>query len=150
MKSSSLWLRSLAAIIDSALVSILWYFVINTWGTVSGGSFTLSGTPALLLMMGTAAYWIVPEWLTGATFGKWSCDLRVVDVQGIGISLSQAVKRNVLRLLDFFPWYLTGFIAAKFTPQNQRLGDLWAKTLVVSCSEIRRHGSAATPSVASE
>lgn len=51
----------------------------------------------------------------------------------------------MLRLLDFFPWYLTGFTAAKLTSQHQRLGDLWAKTLVVSCSEAKRQG----PTVAS-
>jgi uncharacterized RDD family membrane protein YckC len=147
MKPSGLWLRSLAAIIDSTIVFFLWYLVIATWGTASDGKVTLPWTPANLLIMGTAAYWIVPEWLVGATFGKWSCDLRVVNMKGNKISFSQSMKRNVLRLLDFFPWYLTGFIAAKLTPHHQRLGDLWAKTLVVSCSEIKRQGSAVVSSI---
>jgi hypothetical protein len=42
------------------------------------------------------------------------------------------LKRNLLRLVDFFPFYLTGFLAAKLTPNHQRLGDLWAQTIVVN------------------
>jgi len=142
MKSSGLWLRSLAAIIDCSIVFSLWSYIIARWGTdTSASSKNLAGLPAILLMLGTAAFWIVPEWLAGATFGKWSCDLRVVNMKGNKISFSQSVKRNVLRLLDFFPWYLTGFITAKLTPNHQRLGDLWAKTMVVKCSELRRHSA---------
>jgi uncharacterized RDD family membrane protein YckC len=56
----------------------------------------------------------------------------VTTLRGGSISLGQSLKRNVLRLLDFFPFYLTGFVAAALTPNRQRLGDLWAKTIVVS------------------
>lgn len=45
--------------------------------------------------------------------------------------MGQSVKRNVLRLVDFFPFYVTGFVIASLTPNRQRLGDLWAKTIVV-------------------
>jgi uncharacterized RDD family membrane protein YckC len=145
VKSSGLWLRSLAAIIDCTIVFSIWYFVIERCGIdASGTGKVLTGLPALLLMLGTAAFWIVPEWLAGATFGKWSCDLRVVSMNGNRISLSQSVKRNVLRLLDFFPWYLTGFITAKLTPNHQRLGDLWARTLVVKHSEVTHQSAIAS------
>lgn len=137
MKPSGLWIRSLAAILDFSIAALIWYFVIETWGTINAaGNKEAVGLPATALMIGTAAFWILPEWLGGATFGKWSCDLRVVGIDGNKISLAQSVKRNVLRLLDFFPWYLTGFITAKLTPNCQRLGDLWAKTLVVRRSEL--------------
>ena len=142
MKSSGPWLRSLAAIIDVAIVFSIWYFIIEKWGTDSVGTVkTLAGSPAILLMLATAAFWILPEWLVGATFGKWSCDLRVVSMNGSKISFSQSVKRNLLRLVDFFPWYLTGFVTAKLTPYRQRLGDLWARTLVVKRSEIRHRAA---------
>lgn len=142
MRPSGLWLRSLAAIIDAAVVFFCSWFIVWHWGKPAGPGETQLNEPAsILLMISIAAYWIVPEWLTGATFGKWSCDLRVVTVGGKTISFSQAAKRNILRLVDVFPWYLTGFIAAKLTPQRQRLGDLWAKTMVVSCVEIGSHRS---------
>jgi len=87
--------------------------------------------PALLLMLATAAFWIFPEWLLGSTMGKWACDLKVTTLNGMSISFMQSLKRNVLRLLDFFPFYLPGFATASLTPNRQRLGDLWAKTIVV-------------------
>lgn len=136
MKASGLWLRSLAAVIDCAVVLSIWYFTIERWGIETPGTGkVVTGLPAALLMLGTGAYWIVPEWLAGATFRKWSCGLRVVSMNGKKITFSQSVKRNVLRVVDFFPWYLTGFVAAKLTPNHQRLGDLWAKTLVVKPSK---------------
>jgi uncharacterized RDD family membrane protein YckC len=139
MKPCGLWLRSLAAIIDTSLVMIVWYFIINIWGKYnSAGDKELLGYPAILVMLGTVAFWIVPEWLGGATFGKWSCDLRVVNISGKKISFVQSLKRNLLRPVDFFPWYLPGFVCAKLTPNKQRLGDLWAKTMVVRRSETKK------------
>jgi uncharacterized RDD family membrane protein YckC len=146
VKSSGLWLRSLAAIIDGAIVLCLWCLIIAKWGTSITGGRELTGIPGMLLIIGVAAYWMVPEWLAEATFGKWCCDLRVTTLNGSKISFSQSAKRNVLRLVDFFPWYLTGFIAAKLSPRRQRLGDLWARTIVVSCSEINRQRSAVATS----
>src|SRR5258708_12651934 len=138
MKPSNLWLRSLASISDISLAMMGWYLVINTWGTYnSAGDKQLIGQPAGVLMLGTVSFWLLPEWLGGATFEKWSCDLRVVSVSGKRISFVPSLKRNVLPLVDFFPWYLPGFICAKLTPNKQRLGDLWAKTMVVRRSEAR-------------
>lgn len=142
MRPSGLWLRSLAAIIDLVLVIgvsslIVWKFGVDN----SEGDRTLHGLPAIGLILGCGAYWFCLEGLTGATFGKWSCDLRVVSEKGAKISLAQSLKRNVLRAVDFFPWYLPGFICAKLTPNRQRLGDLWAKTIVVNCAEIKRHSA---------
>ena len=94
------------------------------------GSKVVTGAPALALFLFTALYWIIPEWLLGATIGKLAFGLRVRNFAGEPVSFAQSAKRNLLRLLDFFPFYLTGFIAAKLTPHHQRLGDLWAKTIV--------------------
>lgn len=141
VKSANLGIRVLSAILDSLVVSLIWYFTIETWGhvgqiadqasVVAGGDKTLTGFPALLVMAITAAFWILPEWLMGATLGKLIFGLRVTRLEGGRISFGQSLKRNVLRLIDFFPFYLTGFLVAALTPKRQRLGDLWARTIVV-------------------
>jgi uncharacterized RDD family membrane protein YckC len=132
-KPASLWLRALAAILDSAVVFLAQYYIVEKWGDVGPeGNVVLTGSPVFLLLLATAAFWILPEWLLGATLGKWACDLRVTTLSGANISFMQALKRNVLRLLDFFGFYLVGFVTASLTPKRQRLGDLWAKTIVVS------------------
>jgi|SRR5579864_6096864 len=140
-KSADLGIRVVAAILDSAVISVVWYAAVKIWGeveptspgvlSVSFGDTTLTGTPALLLVLATAAFWILPEWLVGATMGKWACDLRVTTFTGGRISFGQALKRNVLRIIDCLPFYFTGFITAKLTARRQRLGDLWANTVVI-------------------
>jgi uncharacterized RDD family membrane protein YckC len=69
--------------------------------------------------------------LAGCVLDSSSCDLHIVDMSGSKISLSQSVKRNVLRFVDLFGCYLVGFVTAKLTTNQQRLGDLWATTMVV-------------------
>jgi uncharacterized RDD family membrane protein YckC len=138
VKTANLGLRVLAAVFDSSIVSFAWLFIIHRWGhpdqdaAIPAEHIILSGFPGLLLMLGTAAYWILPEWAFRATPGKWLCNLRVASLDGGPISFTQSLKRNILRALDFFPFYLTGFVAILLTPTRQRLGDLWAKTIVVS------------------
>jgi uncharacterized RDD family membrane protein YckC len=134
-----LGVRVLAAILDSALVFLVVFLIIWQWGTETAeGERSLTGIPELLLMLGIAAFWILPEWLSGSTIGKWACDLRVTTLRGSDISFSQSLKRNVLRMVDFMPLYLPGFVAASLTPKRQRLGDLWAKTIVISTKTKKR------------
>lgn len=138
--------RALAAIFDAIIVFLALFWAIWMWGTPNDdGGKTLTGIPALLLMLGAAAFWIIPEWLLGTTMGKWACDLQVTTLRGGSISLAQALQRNVLRPLDFFPFYLTGFITASLTPNRQRLGDLWAKTIVVSEKATKQDVAQSTP-----
>ena len=70
----------------------------------------------------------------GQTPGKRIFRLRVLSVEGQAINASQAVLRNVLRVVDSFPWplfYLVGLIAASMNNRFQRLGDLACGTMVV-------------------
>jgi uncharacterized RDD family membrane protein YckC len=139
MKPASLWIRALAAVIDLVLVCCVFFLIVYHWGAPNDeGGWIVTGLPALLLILGMAAYWIVPEWLAGTTLGKWACDLCVVKTNGNPITLAQAIKRNVARIVDAFGFYLVAFIAAQNNPNRQRLGDLWARTMVARCSELKR------------
>jgi uncharacterized RDD family membrane protein YckC len=155
MKTNHLFVRAMAALLDSLLVCVLWYYFIEFWGHAdTGGSLTsatvggtkaVTGAPALGLMVLTAFYWVIPEWILGATLGKLTFGLRVRTVAGQPISFGQSLKRNLLRLADFFPFYLTGFLVAKLTPNHQRIGDLWAKTIVVTNKAHTHQSASATP-----
>jgi uncharacterized RDD family membrane protein YckC len=125
--------RVIAAVFDLLLVFFSWFAVIRFWGhyNEAQNSYLVTGFPALALMTATPIYWFSMEWFFGATVGKLICDLRVVSLTGKKCSLGQSLKRNLLRPIDFFPWYLVGFIAVKLSPLRQRLGDQWAKTIVV-------------------
>lgn len=68
----------------------------------------------------------------GATPGKRSFGLCVVEADGRPVGIAASVIRNLLRTADFLP-FLFGFgiLFMLFHPRFQRLGDLAAGTLVV-------------------
>lgn len=85
-------------------------------------------TPLSLML-----YFILLEGLwNGFTIGKRAMQIRVCMEDGRPVTFMAAVSRNMIRPADMLPGtYLLG-IAAMFTnPRGQRLGDLFARTVVV-------------------
>ena len=137
--------RVVAMVIDLITFGILSLVVNNVYGVtqVTGGSpigvgassafFTTATTVAwpwlIVLWM---AYFIFPEGLFGASFGKILNGLCVVRVDGAPITFGSIVIRNVLRLIDVLPGaYLLGGALVLVSGDSQRLGDLVAGTTVI-------------------
>ncbi len=76
----------------------------------------------------------------GATVGKLAAGLRVLRVDGRDVGFGGSVVRNLLRLVDAFPFVIPFLLGAIFiwnTGRSQRLGDLAAHTVVVERSADR-------------
>jgi len=88
-----------------------------------------------VLMIG---YGIVLEWHgRGQTFGKRVMRLRVMDAEGLRLTFSQVVVRNLLRFADMLPvLYLTGGVSCLLSRRSQRLGDIAANTIVVRIPKL--------------
>jgi len=68
----------------------------------------------------------------GATPGKRMLGLRVVHDDGVPVGWSGAMIRNLLRAVDFLPFfYGCGLVSMLLTRDFKRLGDLAARTVVV-------------------
>ncbi len=68
----------------------------------------------------------------GQTPGKRRTGLRVIQSNGLPLTVSGAVIRNLVRLFDFMPiLYGFGLVVLFATKNTQRLGDLAAKTVVI-------------------
>lgn len=68
----------------------------------------------------------------GQTPGKRRAGLRVIQSNGLPLTVSGALIRNLVRLFDFMPiLYGFGLIVLFATKNTQRLGDLAAKTVVI-------------------
>ncbi len=68
----------------------------------------------------------------GQTPGKRATGIRVVRDDGTPIAFIDAMIRNLVRIVDFLPGYYTiGIIALFISPQNKRLGDYAAGTIVI-------------------
>ena len=68
----------------------------------------------------------------GQSPGKRWQGLRVLRLDGTPVSASEAVIRNLIRIVDFLPFaYGIGVITMFVNGQSRRLGDLAAGTLVI-------------------
>lgn len=91
----------------------------------------------ILLFLIFASYFIVFEWLwNGQTPGKRLMKLRVIRDDGRPLTLWEAVTRNLLRVCDAVPGfvvpiYSVGLIAIFASSRDQRVGDIFAGTVVV-------------------
>ncbi len=84
-------------------------------------------------------YGLLLEWLwNGRTLGKRAAGLRVVDAQGLRLTFSQVLIRNLLRAVDSLPvFYLLGGMVCVLNSRMQRLGDLAAGTIVVKTRRLK-------------
>lgn len=84
-----------------------------------------------------AGYFIVFEWLwNGQTPGKRWLKLRVIREDGRPLTLWESIARNLLRICDavpgfVLPVYSIGLIVIFLSNRDQRVGDIFAGTVVV-------------------
>lgn len=84
-----------------------------------------------------SGYFIFFEWLwNGQTPGKRLLKLRVIREDGRPITLWEAIARNLLRIFDavpgfILPIYSVGLISIFSSRRDQRVGDIFAGTVVV-------------------
>ena len=124
-------LRGIAVIIDGlVLLAIGWVVSFITGGSSIHG-YELITWPALFSFLCWLAYYIYLEKTKGATLGKMVIGIRVISAGGGPLSWGQSIVRNLLRLVDGFVFYLLGAILIWTSSRNQRLGDLFAGTIVV-------------------
>ncbi len=133
--------RFLAWLVDVGLILVL-----LAVGAGVGGVLNLLrpgvGTAVMFVWIFTLqwGYFLFFEWLwTGQTPGKRFLGLRVLQMNGTGISFVQSALRNILRVADALPFfYAVGFAIAACNRQHRRLGDLAAGTLVVHMERTAR------------
>jgi uncharacterized RDD family membrane protein YckC len=145
--------RFLAVVIDHfiqffSLYLVAWAFLsISGFGEAMGesGAYPLlqempKWTIALMiivLFLIFAGYFVFFEWLwNGQTPGKRLLKLRVIREDGRPITLWEAMARNLLRLFDTFPGFIIpiysiGLITIFMSRRDQRLGDMFAGTVVI-------------------
>ncbi len=91
----------------------------------------------IILFLIFAGYFIVFEWLwNGQTPGKRLLKLRVIRDDGRPLTLWEAIARNLLRICDavpgfILPVYSVGLIVIFLSGRDQRVGDIFAGTVVI-------------------
>jgi uncharacterized RDD family membrane protein YckC len=124
--------RIIATLLDYALFSLATFIYIMLAGHDNDeGGKTVNGLLALAIPTAWFIYFVVIEALHGATLGHQGLDLKVLTVDRNEIEFTQALKRHLLDPIDIFIYGIPAIIAIKNSDRHQRLGDMWAKTIVV-------------------
>lgn len=128
--------RCMAALLDYTLLALVFIGVtilfIRATTTITNSTWEL----ALLSLVQFAIilfYHLFFELIwNGQTPGKRRLGLRVVQANGLPVTTSSVIIRNLVRLFDFFPaFYVIGMFMLFVTKHSQRLGDLAARTVVI-------------------
>lgn len=87
-------------------------------------------------VLGSTAYHTVCEGMHGSTLGKLICGLVVVKEDGTHCGLLAAFERSLAILIDGLILGAPAAISMSDTSKRQRLGDRWAKTMVVKRPDL--------------
>jgi uncharacterized RDD family membrane protein YckC len=134
--------RFLAALVDTLLVLILQVVVVVTYLVILNvlnidPSGSASGwVAAIFILIIFVFYWgyyiLFEIFWNGQTPGKRWTGLRVIRNDGTPITISEALIRNLIRIVDFLPaMYGAGIVTMFVDSRSRRLGDIAASTLVV-------------------
>lgn len=146
--------RFLAVAIDHFIQYVAIILIVLTFISIASGVNIFSGDSgvgeifqemskwavALLIIIIFAlftGYFVFFEWLwNGQTPGKKLLKLRVIREDGRPITLWEALARNLLRIFDAVPGfvvpiYSVGLITIFLSSRDQRVGDIFAGTVVI-------------------
>jgi len=88
-----------------------------------------------------AGYFPITEGLWGQSLGKLVVRLVVVDANGDKPGLGRAALRTLTRLIEVNPLFFGGVpagIIVACNTERQRLGDMLAKTYVISKADLEQ------------
>jgi uncharacterized RDD family membrane protein YckC len=126
--------RFFAGFIDYTIIFSAHFFLILFLGSPDeNGEYHLYGLVGIVPILFWGIMTIGLELCFGATVGNLIVGLKPISINNDGneIGFTQSFKRHFLDIIDMFCFGLVACIAIKNTEKNQRLGDLWAKTIVV-------------------
>jgi uncharacterized RDD family membrane protein YckC len=130
--------RVAAAAIDAMIILVLLVVIAKTLGDEGATKRSIwaetSGSPRMVFLLLTFAYFFASELVWAQTIGKRVMKLRVMRVDGSRLSAGPAAIRNLVRFVDWFPVaYIVGAVVLfTFGHKSQRLGDMAAKTKVIA------------------
>ncbi len=139
--------RFLAALLDTLVQGVIYAALLVVFALISYTG-VLAELPSwasnwiavfilLVLFLVQFGYYIAFEiFMGGQSPGKRLLNLRVIKENGYPLSAIDVLIRNLIRIIDFFPFgYGVGVVVMFLNDRAKRLGDLAAGTLVVNVRE---------------
>ena len=127
MNYGGFWIRFVAYVIDSAIVTIAFVGIMFLLGMMG---LELAGAQIIFLVLGILYWALMQSSKRQATLGKALCGLKVGGPNGERISVARALGREAAKIISSLT-FLIGYVIAAFTRNKQALHDFVATTYVV-------------------
>lgn len=128
------WIRFVASLIDGLVLFVvefvLGFFAGLVWGPEIAESVVFKATIAAFMFAVTSAYYVAMHAEFGQTAGKMAMRIRVVRMDGGGLSVGAAMVRYVGYFVSAIV-FMIGYLMAGFRRDKRALHDLMAGTRVV-------------------
>ena len=128
--------RFVAGFIDYFIVYSFLFTFIYTFGTPNeDGEYSVTGLLSTIPIIFWFLTIVLTETFYGATIGNSILGLKPISLTKTNgkISFSQSIKRHLFDSIEMFMLFgLITIIIIKNSDKNQRLGDIWAKTIVIN------------------
>lgn len=125
-----------ATIVDYALIFFLSWAYIFLLGDRQDGGYVVEGWSALGPVGVWFIYFVLAERFAGGTLGHQLFKIKVVSMDGNGLSFVQVVVRRIFDVVEIsWCFGLIAWLLVRSTDRHQRIGDLLAKTLVVGAKD---------------
>src|SRR5687768_4968395 len=131
MNYSGFWIRFLAYVVDSFIVTVGFVGIMLLLAAMG---LELAGAEIIFLVLGILYWALMQSSKQQATIGKALCGLKVGGPNGERISAPRALGREAAKIISSLT-LLIGFVIAAFTRNKQALHDFVASTYVVRASE---------------
>jgi uncharacterized RDD family membrane protein YckC len=134
---TNLWKRIFAGLIDYSLMFGIFYVMCLYFGIETENGYKLEGFSFFAVILIWLSYMVGLELTYGGTLGNLMFDLKVISIhpKKTYLTFDQSIKRHLLDVLEMWPFGLIGILLIKNTRHNQRLGDIWAKTIVIDTKD---------------
>jgi uncharacterized RDD family membrane protein YckC len=132
--------RVIASLLDYSvfLIPACLYILVFGHDNVEGGK-TVSGLLAIPLPICWFLYFVVVESVYGGTLAHQALNLKVVTLKRDIPNWTQNLKRHLLDPIDILFFGIPAIISIRNTDKHQRLGDLWAETIVVDIKDPEQY-----------
>lgn len=139
--------RIAAGLVDYIIIYAFFFIYVYSFGEpTEDGGYSVSGFLGLVPVLFWGLMTVGLEQLFGATLGNSLVGLKPIsileNIDGQAFkstiqkpSFGQSFKRHLLDPIDMSFFGLVGIITIKNSRKNQRLGDQWAKTIVIKVGD---------------
>ena len=124
--------RVFATIIDYGVFFLIMWVYMMYFGEETNEGYEVNGIMTLPILILWFFYFVLVEGFWQATIGHQLLNLKVCQDNYKEIDIGHSFKRRILDMIDFMFFGVPAFIAIRNNEKNQRIGDMYAKTIVIN------------------